>query len=240
LVRVFSDGVNCLAIQTALPEALFTAWDEIQRRIAFENVDAAVCGPGLGTTEEAAAVLYKVLATGSAPLLLDADALNVLAQEPSLRDEAGERPLLLTPHPGEMARLLGCGTGDITADPFAAAEAAAERFRCAVLLKGAPSIVAAPDEPVLVNVTGHSGIATGGTGDTLAGVAGALLAQGAEPQVAGALALFYSGRAAEIAGRGRGLLPRDIAEALPAALAAGWTASPLHTHGIRMDLAAAQ
>lgn len=239
LVRVFSDEVNRLALHTALPEAVFTGWGDEPCPPALGGADGVVCGPGLGTAERAAEVLHDVLATGSAPLLLDADALNLLAQNPSIRDQAGERPLLLTPHPGEMARLLGCDTEDVTADPFAAADAAAERFRCAVLLKGAPSVVAARGEAVLVNVTGHSGIATGGTGDTLAGVAGALLAQGAGPQAAGALALFYSGRAAEIAGRGRGLLPRDVAEALPAAFAADVTPSPLQMLGITLDLAAA-
>jgi NAD(P)H-hydrate repair Nnr-like enzyme with NAD(P)H-hydrate dehydratase domain len=125
---------------------------------------------------------------------------------------------VLTPHPGEMGRLLAKQTSDITADPFAAAAEAAERFRCAVLLKCAPSLVAALRKRTLVNVAGHSGLATGGNGDVLSGVIGAFLARGMDPADAAGLGLYVSGRAAEIAGRGRGLLPRDVADALPAAL----------------------
>jgi ADP-dependent NAD(P)H-hydrate dehydratase / NAD(P)H-hydrate epimerase len=87
-----------------------------------------------------------------------------------------------------------------------------------VLLKGAPSLVAAPGRPALVSPWGHSGLATGGNGDVLAGVLGAFLARGMEPRDAAGAALCFAGRAAELAGRGRGLVPRDVADALPEAL----------------------
>lgn len=205
---------NRAIIQVSLPEALFL--DRASLPDDFADVDAIVAGPGMGTDADSLALLRR-LARGAAPLLLDADALTLLAQNPALRDEI-ERPLLLTPHPGEMGRLLDRSVSAITADPFAVAAEAAERFRCTVLLKGSPSLVAEAGTPTLVNVAGHSGIATGGMGDVLSGVAGAFLAVGAAPRDAAALGLFYAGRAAEIAGRGRGLIPRDVSEAMPDAL----------------------
>jgi NAD(P)H-hydrate epimerase len=208
---------NRAILQATLPEALFLDRAALPGDFAA-SADAVVAGPGMGTDDESLALLRR-LAPGSAPLLLDADALTLLARAPELRDEI-ERPLLLTPHPGEMARLLGRSIAAVTADPFATAAEAAERFRCAVLLKGAPSVVAETGAPSRVNVAGHSGIATGGMGDVLGGVAGALLAVHVPPRDAAALALFHAGRAAEIAGRGRGLTPRDVVEALPAALTA--------------------
>ncbi|HEX5725416.1 MAG TPA: NAD(P)H-hydrate dehydratase, partial [Longimicrobiaceae bacterium] len=212
-----SPGANRLLHQSALPEALFVDRDTLDAGFQAD-ARAVVAGPGMGTDEEALAVLRTVLTGGEAPLLLDADAVTLLGRDPALRD-AFERPLVLTPHPGEMTRLLpGRAVGDVTADPFAAAAEAAERFRCTVLLKGAPSVVAHPDGRALVNVAGHSGIATGGMGDVLSGVIGAFLAVGLEPFEAAGCGLWYAGRAAELAERGRGLMPRDVAEALPLAL----------------------
>ncbi|HEX8670917.1 MAG TPA: NAD(P)H-hydrate dehydratase [Longimicrobium sp.] len=228
---------NRAIIQVSLPEALFL--DRASLPDDFVDVDAVVAGPGMGTDEDSLALLRR-LARGAAPLLLDADALTLLAKTPALRDEI-ERALLLTPHPGEMGRLLDRPVSAVIADPFAAAAEAAERFRCTVLLKGAPSLVAEAGTPTLVNVAGHSGIATGGMGDVLSGIAGAFLAVGAAPRNASALALFHAGRAAEIAGRGRGLIPRDVAEALPSALCeAPVDESDLGLPGITLDLAPAR
>jgi ADP-dependent NAD(P)H-hydrate dehydratase / NAD(P)H-hydrate epimerase len=225
-------------IQSDLPEALF--YDRAALPDGFgADADALVAGPGMGTDDESLALLRKLIASGEGPILFDADATTLLAKNPELRGEI-HRPLLLTPHPGEMARLLGKTTGDVTADPFAAAREAVDRYDCVVLLKGTPSVVAAKDRPVLVNVAGHSGIATGGMGDVLSGVAGAFLAIGCEPRDAAGLALFYAGRAAEIAGRGRGLIPRDIPDALPAAiLEEPPRESELGLPGIVLDLRAA-
>lgn len=213
LVRVSSAGENRLALHAAVPEAVFVG-DDVEAGI--EASDAVAIGPGLGTGEDARATLGKVLAA-DLPTLLDADALNLLAGDPAMLRDGGDH-LLLTPHPGEAARLLEVGIRDVTRAPFDAALAIAERFGCAVLLKGAPSMVAAPGAQTLVGSTGHSGVATGGMGDTLSGIAGALLAAGLPPREAGAVALHFAGRAAELAGRGRSLLPRDVADALPDSL----------------------
>jgi NAD(P)H-hydrate epimerase len=226
---------NRAIIQTAIPEALFEDRDSVDDEV-FAKADAIVAGPGMGTDDDALALLRRIVSAADCPLLLDADATTLLATHPELRDEIGQ-PLLLTPHPGEASRLLGMETKEITADPFAAATKAADRFRCAVLLKGAPSLVARSGEPTLVSVSGHSGIATGGMGDTLSGVTGALLALCRDPWTAAGLGLWYCGRAAEIAGRGRGLLPRDVADAVPdALLERAPDESPLALPGITIDL----
>lgn len=239
-VRLASVPENRIILQSGIPEALFLdrSREGIERSLA--DSDALVAGPGMGSDKEDGRLLARIVSIGEIPLLLDADALTLLSENPALRDTM-HRPLLLTPHPGEMARLLDCGVTEVTSDPFAAAERAAERFRCAVLLKGRPSLVAAPGAPTLLVTAGHAGVATGGMGDTLAGVAGALLAMGSPPREAGALALYLAGRAAEIAGRGRSLLPRDVAEALPLAFAeleGDAVGSDLHSEVV-LDLAPA-
>jgi ADP-dependent NAD(P)H-hydrate dehydratase / NAD(P)H-hydrate epimerase len=217
MAALVSPGANRTILQTALPEALFVDRDTLDADFQAGS-KAIVAGPGMGTGDDALELLRTIARGGDAPMLLDADAVTLLARHPDLRDHIGDRPLVLTPHPGEMSRLLSKPIGEITADPFAAAAEAAERFRCAVLLKGTPSLVAAPEQPMLVNVAGHSGLATGGNGDVLSGVIGAFLALGMEPAEAAGAGLWFAGRAAEIAGRGRGLIPRDVADALPAAL----------------------
>lgn len=237
MVRVISAEENRSSIQAAVPEAVFVGRDSGGVEAALERADAVVIGPGIGLDDEGSALVARAIAVG-APIVLDADALTLLAREPGLLTPSVAGRALLTPHPGEMARLLGTAAADITADPFGAAREAVARFGCAVLLKGAPSHVAAPDAPAMVNVTGHSGIATGGMGDTLAGIAGAMMAGGASPADAGALALYYSGRAAELAGRGRSLLPRDVSEALPAAFAAPSAGDP--PEGVILELPAPQ
>ncbi|HEX2202462.1 MAG TPA: NAD(P)H-hydrate dehydratase, partial [Longimicrobium sp.] len=233
-----SAGENRAILQSSLPEALFEDRDALSDGV-FEKADTVVAGPGMGTDDTSLALLRRVIEESGGPLLFDADATTLLAQNPDLRNEIAA-PLVLTPHPGEMARLLGKETKEITADPVAAAREAAERFGCVVLLKGAPSVVAAPDRPMLVNVTGHSGIATGGMGDVLSGVAGAFLALGIDGRDAAGLGLFHAGRAAEIAGKGRGLTPRDVADALPSALSENAPReSALRLPGITLDLRAA-
>jgi ADP-dependent NAD(P)H-hydrate dehydratase / NAD(P)H-hydrate epimerase len=226
---------NRVIIQSAIPEALFEDRAAVDDEV-FAKADAIVAGPGMGTDGDALALLRKIASAADCPLLFDADATTLLAEHPDLRD-AIRQPLLLTPHPGEASRLLGRPAREITADPFSAATELAEKFRCAVLLKGAPSLVASADQPTLVSVGGHSGIATGGMGDTLSGVTGAFLALCGDPRTAAALGLWHCGRAAEIAGRGRGLIPRDVSDAVPEALLeAPSYESDLGVAGITLDL----
>lgn len=240
MASLISPGANREILQTAVPEALFVDRDSVDAGFLGGSA-AAVAGPGMGTDDGALEVLRLIAAESGVPVVLDADAVTLLARNPDLRDAFGDRPLVLTPHPGEMSRLLSIPIDRITADPFGAAEEAAERFGCTVLLKGTPSLVAAPGEAALVGVAGHSGLATGGNGDVLSGVVGAFLGRGMEPWDAAGAALWFAGRAAELAGRGRGLIPRDVADALPAALLEDPAReSALGVAGVVLDLAAAR
>lgn len=217
-VRSVSCDSNRVALQTAVPEGLFVDRDGEGVEGVIESADALVVGPGMGTDDRAAELLRMALAKATGPLLLDADALTLIAGDPAIMDRAPSARVVMTPHPGEMSRLLGRDAKEIVADPFGASREAAERFGCAVLLKGSPSIVAAPGEPALVSAAGHSGIATSGMGDTLAGVIGALLGVGSPPREAAAIGLHLAGSAAESLGIGRPILPRDVADALPGVL----------------------
>lgn len=216
LVRLCSVPENRSAMQAALPEAIFVdASDAEAVEAALEDSDAVAAGPGLGTAMAAVDVLVAVTGGPSRPTVLDADALNLAAAGAvDLARIAEHRPLLITPHPGEMARLIGSSKGDRAGD----ARAAAEQFSCTVLLKGAPSLVASPDGHLWVDTQASSDLAVAGMGDTLTGVCGSLLAQGLQPATAAAVALYCSGRAAHLAGRGAALTPSDVVRWLPEAL----------------------
>lgn len=222
LVRLVSSEANRAILQSLVPEAVFTAREESAALDAVAvEATSLVAGPGLGVDDDAQDALRRTLAaTVGRPTLLDADALNLLAEASgTLERLASERPLLLTPHPGELSRLTGSDVATIMGSPDAAARELADRVGCVVLLKGAPSVVAAPGEPVLVDTAGSSDLASAGMGDQLAGAIGAFLAAGAVPRVAAALGLFYGARAATLAGRGRSLSPLDVADHLDPAFA---------------------
>ncbi len=213
LVRLASDAGNRIVLQTRVPEATF--FDRASAPPA-DGIHALIAGPGMGTDEAARSALERALAaTDGLPGILDADALNLYANRPdALAALARNRSLVLTPHVRELSRMSGWSGEDILRDPIGSARKFADQTGAVVLLKGQPSVVAAADAPVLINTTGSSDSATGGMGDQLSGVIGALLAAGAEPRQAAALALFYGGRAADIAHRGRSLAPDDVTDHL--------------------------
>lgn len=215
-VRIASVEANRAIVQTLVPEALFVdRSDPAAVSDAVEQSDAVLIGPALGTDAEGEALLDRVLEAVGAErgCVLDADALTLLAGRDGALRDLGPRALL-TPHPGEMSRLTGRSVAEIQADPVGHARRLAEANDVTVLLKGAPSVVARPGHPVLVSTVGSSDLATAAMGDQLGAEATAFLAAGAHPADAAALALFYGGRAAELAGRGRSLTPRDVADHL--------------------------
>lgn len=218
-VHLVSSDDNRIILQTAVPEAIFYDREDPRLADALERVTSVLIGPGIGTGDGAKELLRRILDLRR-PTVLDADALTILSQNPDLLDGERAHPVVLTPHPGELGRLLQVPTAEVLRDRVAAANRAAERYRCTVLSKGAPSIVASTKEPTLFGMTGHSGVATGGMGDTLGGIVACFLGAGADGRGAAALGLHFAGLAAEVAGRGRGLLPRDVAEALPEAIEA--------------------
>ncbi len=182
---------------------------------------AVVCGPGLGTSESARALVARLVRSVPVPLVLDADGLNAVAGTDLLH--ARGDPTIVTPHPGEMARLLGLTTAAVQADRIAVARRCAAEHRVVAVLKGARTVVATPDGTVAVSPTGNPGMGSGGMGDVLSGVLGALLAQGLTPFEAASFGVFVHGAAADsvAARRGEvGLLAGDVIAELPPAIAA--------------------
>jgi len=189
------------------PEAMVHAVEDAFDLVPLlARAGVVALGPGLGQ-DEWGRRLWLAAVDGDRPLVVDADALNLLAQQPRALPTA-----VLTPHPVEAARLLGVDAAAIQRDRFAAAQALAERFSAVVVLKGAGTVVAAPGQRPRVIAAGNPGMAVGGMGDLLTGVIAALLAQGLSPLDAastGALLHGLAGDAAAAEGQ-RGLLPRDL------------------------------
>ncbi len=197
------------------PELMLRAADAV----LDAGADAYVCGPGLGTDDAAKALVDRALAL-RAPLVLDADALNLIAADAALDARVANRAIttIATPHPSEAARLLGVSTADVQADRVAAAQALAAKFKASVVVKGAGSVLAHPDGTWDINCSGSPALATAGTGDVLAGFVGAFLAQGIDAKTALRLAVCLHGAAADsLVDGGHGPLGLTAAELAPAA-----------------------
>jgi hydroxyethylthiazole kinase-like uncharacterized protein yjeF len=181
-------------------------------------------GPGISMQVETQQFVLRMLADCPLPIVLDADGLNALAAAELPQIERLSPALALTPHPGEMARLLGCTVAEVQLDRVAAARRAAEKFKAYVVLKGFHTIVASPEGPVFINSTGNPGMATAGTGDVLTGILAGLTAQfGVKDwvRVLG-LGVYLHGLAGDIAAARVGeapLIATDLIESLPAAFA---------------------
>jgi len=216
------------ALQEAVPAALATGWpadDEAARRDIGDWADAVLIGPGLG--HEVRGLVERLLRSFKGPVVLDADALNAFAGDadalsPLVRDRAA----LLTPHPAEFARLAGNGAtvDDVLGDRFEWPARLAARTGASVLLKGVPTVVAAPSGECIVVAEGTPILATGGAGDLLGGVAVTLLAQTNDATLAGALGAFAHGRAAwHVSARAvRGYTLDDVLHELPSV----WSLEP--------------
>jgi NAD(P)H-hydrate epimerase len=180
---------------------------------AAEKADAVAIGPGLGRSDGTTELVRILLERLDTPVVLDADALWEL--EPFSRAE----PTVLTPHSGELARLLGIESRDVDAHRLDAVRRAASRFGSCVLLKGADTLVASPREGVLVATYGTPALATAGSGDVLTGIVAAFLAKRMEPRLAAATAAVAHGVAAELVEPQRGVVASDLLPALRRALA---------------------
>jgi len=196
------DGEGRL-LPRALPELLELAG----------RAGAVALGPGLGRSDGTRELVRRLLEELELPVVVDADGLWEL--EPVAR----RAPTVLTPHAGELGRLLGESSDWVSAHRLEAVVRAAETFRCICLLKGSDTLVAAPGEGVLVSLFGSPALATAGTGDVLTGVVAAFLAKGMEPRLAAAAAAAAHGLAARVAPQRVGLVASDVVEALPRALA---------------------
>lgn len=209
LVSVATRATNVTPILAARPELMPRPVEDAQALEALAaRADVLAIGPGLGRGDWGRMLLDAALALGK-PCVVDADALNLLA-----RDGGAVPPgSVLTPHPGEAARLLGNDTAAIHADRFAAAQAIARRYGAIVLLKGAGTVIAAPDGALSLCPVAEPGMATGGMGDVLTGVIAALRAQGLDAWTAAGCSALAHARAAAAAARrdgARGLLAGDV------------------------------
>jgi NAD(P)H-hydrate epimerase len=219
MVQLVAPPGVCDAVLQRRPETLTTrlggAADLLQ---AMQKADSAVFGPGLGQSEEVRSLLSHAWAEISLPCCIDADALNAAASGVEL--PAG--PSVLTPHAGELSRLIGLSSAEIGRRRLQAAGDASTKFGKTVLLKGPYSVTASPDQPLSINSTGCPGMASAGMGDVLAGVVGTLLAQGLSSHDACTLAAYWHGLAGEICAHSIGevgFTASDLCSALPLARA---------------------
>ncbi|MFN8625337.1 MAG: NAD(P)H-hydrate dehydratase [Candidatus Binatia bacterium] len=198
----------------------FVQFDEAGIRALLDGKDAVVVGPGIGTHEDAQKLVRFLLREIALPVVVDADALTCLARDLGALSRA-RAGALLTPHPGEMARLTASETAAVQRDRIGVAEAFARTHGCTLVLKGARSVIAAADGRLWINPTGNPGMASGGMGDALSGILGGLLAQGLPPPEAACLGVYLHGEVADhVAARhGQiGLLASDVIDGVPAGM----------------------
>ncbi|MED5017879.1 NAD(P)H-hydrate dehydratase, partial [Paenibacillus chibensis] len=197
-------------------------WDEASVASLLElaaSRDSLAVGPGLGRFEGDGRWLRRIWEQAECPLVVDADALNMLADCKDVSAwKSRQADTVLTPHPGEMARLTGMSTKEIQRDRMSAAVKYASEHQVTLVLKGARTVIAAPDGTAYVNMTGNAGMATGGSGDVLTGIIAGLLAQGLTGPQAAAYGVYLHGLAGETASSRRGhmssLIAGDLIEAL--------------------------
>jgi hydroxyethylthiazole kinase-like uncharacterized protein yjeF len=178
-----------------VPELMLRAAEDI---FDLQNLDCLVVGPGMGQSDHAKALLQRAL-TSNNMLLLDADALNLIATDKDLQKQCRMRQLvnIVTPHPGEAARLLSCSVAEIQSDRIAAALEIARQYHAVTVLKGCGTVIAMPNGDWYINHSGNPGLASAGMGDALAGIIAALIAQGLSPERAVLLGVYVHGAAAD-------------------------------------------
>lgn len=177
-------------------------------------------GPGVSTHPETVEMVHEAVTTLTLPMVIDADGLNCLALKKGWQ-KGLKAELVLTPHPGEMARLLGITTEQVQKDRIGIAERAAGEFKATVVLKGAPTIIAQPGHDTYINTTGNPGMASGGSGDVLTGLIAGFMAQGLSGYGAAKLGVYVHGLAGDLAAEEKtepGMIAGDILEKIPAAL----------------------
>jgi len=208
LITVATREVHAPGFNLTRPELMCHGVDNIDMLPALlHRANALTLGPGLGQTAWAKR-LYSLALESELPMVVDADALNLLSQQPQHHDN-----WVLTPHPGEAARLLGCTTKQVQADRFAALQQLHERYGGVIILKGAGTLIFDGKLPAHLSTSGNPGMASGGMGDALAGIIGGLLAQGLQPIDAACLGVCLHGMAADKAAEQdgeRGMLAMDL------------------------------
>jgi len=201
------DGLLCMQAKSQIEQLL-----AVRHSLAI--------GPGLGQNPALAELVSSLVRSATVPIVIDADGINLIATQLESLQGRNEQPLILTPHPGEMARLTGLTVAEIEANRFEIAQEFAVRHGVVLLLKGARTIIAAEDGRVNINTTGNDGLASGGSGDVLTGLIGGLLAQGLDGFSAASLGAWLHGRAAELVAEAQGtagMIASDLVCKLPVA-----------------------
>jgi hydroxyethylthiazole kinase-like uncharacterized protein yjeF len=181
---------------------------------------ALAIGPGISTTQDTAQFLYEILKSSSIPIVVDADGITLIAQNPKILKEL-KTPLIITPHPGEMSRLIGKTGEEVQKNRIGVARDFSTMYNVYTVLKGARTVISTPDGRVFINPTGNPGMASGGMGDVLTGVIGGFLAQGYNPTDACTLGVFAHGLAGDLVARKKGeagIIAGDVTDILPEAL----------------------
>jgi ADP-dependent NAD(P)H-hydrate dehydratase / NAD(P)H-hydrate epimerase len=231
LVTVATAASQQPVVAVLSPEAMTEALPETSgRSIALgakvrllelgRGLEAVALGPGLSLDEETQALVRTLVVEVERPMVVDADGLNALAGHVDLLPGAAA-PRILTPHPGEMSRLIGASIAEVQADRLGTVREFCRQYGTWLVLKGARSVLGAPDGSVYINPTGNPGMATGGAGDALTGMIGAFLARGLSPLAALQAGVYLHGRAGDLAAAAigpEGLIASDIVEHIPAAL----------------------
>jgi len=196
--------------------------------LEFSNGKKAVAiGPGMGSDQETIDVIMALIPQLTIPYVIDADGLNAIATNLAILNTANA-PIILTPHHGEMARLLGCTSIDVSHDRLGSATKLSKKTSSTVILKGARTLIAHPDGSVDICPTGNSGMATGGTGDVLTGIITGLLSQGLSPRNAATVGVYLHGLAGDIASKTHGqcgMIASDIVASIPQAITTSQTAA---------------
>lgn len=198
------------------------ALDKILHFLQIRKVEVLAIGPGLSRHPDTVTLVHELVQIASQPKVIDADALNAISEKTELLDQLGENSVL-TPHLGEMSRLLGCSAKEIEADRINMAQSFAKTHKLNLVLKGAPTVIADPYGNAYLNSTGNPGMATAGMGDVLTGVIAGLLAQGLSPINAAISGVYLHGMAGDIAASQKGehgIIATDVLEALPSAIMA--------------------
>lgn len=215
-------GLTYLAVPKDLVNFVDSMTPEVIT-LPFENIgkvraDAVAIGPGLGIS----ARTRKLIISSRVPLVIDADGLNVIAKDVSLLKKAqAQAQVVITPHPGEMSRLIKKSVEYIQKNRVSVAKDAAKRFGCIVVLKGYKTVVADPSGNTFINPTGNPGMASGGVGDVLTGMIAGFIAQRIKPRDAAVLAVYLHGLAGDLAAKEKGeygMIASDLAEKIPHAI----------------------
>jgi len=217
LLTVCTPSCNNDIIQISVPEAMTISSDDLYADTDLSRYNAVGAGPGLGLGDSQTAILEKLLKSSSYPMVIDADALNIIALSRYLLEYVPAYSVF-TPHPGELKRLVGQTTD--YQDMIIKAKSLATRNGIIVVVKGAPTITIAPDGRMYVNTTGNPGMATGGSGDVLTGMILALLAQGYKSEQAALIAVYLHGLAGDMAAQRlsmTAMTSADIIDSLPQA-----------------------